>query len=194
MHKDLLDNTLAAFDKANACDPNMEIYKGKEIPRELLYGQRMSEELSMFVSAPSVHLQLAARAQHIERWQSPRSDYPDGRSGYKKWRSQLYLFHAQRAGEIMQAQGYDQDDIDRVRFLIQKRQMKTDQESQTLEDTVCLVFLRHYIEAFTLKHSQEKLIGIIQKTWNKMSENGHQAALKINFSEKIFSLLQKSLQ
>lgn len=194
MPSNLLQKTLDAFDTANACDPTTDIDQDQDIARELLYGQRMSKELTLLIQTPSEHLQLAARAQHIERWKSPRTDYPEGRSGYKKWRSQLYLFHAQRAGEIMQTQGYNNEDIDRVRYLIQKRQMKTDLESQTLEDTVCLVFLRYYFEAFAAKHTEEKLIGIIQKTWNKMSENGHQAALKINFSAQTLNLLQKSLK
>lgn len=189
-----LDQALAGFDAANALDPNNEVDEtGKLHPKELLYARRMTQELNEFIAAPSEHLQLAARAQHIERWASPRSDYPEGRTGYKQWRAELGLYHAKRAGEIMASVGYAEEDIKRVQYLLQKRQLKRDAETQALEDVICLVFLRYYIDDFAVKHEEAKLIDIIQKTWKKMSENGQKAALKIPFSEKTLKILQKSL-
>ncbi len=190
---DKLAVALDAIDAANALDPNKEIIHDTEIPKELIYGQRMSEVLGAFAPEASEHLQIATRAQHIERWKSARSDYPEGRSGYKKWRSQLSLFHAQRAGEIMSEAGYEEADVERVKFLVQKRQLKQDIETQTLEDVACLVFLKHYFVDFAAKHNEEKLIDIVQKTWGKMSENGQSTALKIDFPEEILSILKKSL-
>ena len=38
-----------------------------------------------------------------------------------------------------------------------------------------------------------KMKNIILKTWNKMSENGHQEALKINFSEANLQLIKEAL-
>ncbi len=190
---DKLAVALDAIDAANALDPNKEIIHDTEIPKELIYGQRMSEALGEFAPEASEHLQVAARAQHIERWKSARSDYPEGRSGYKKWRSQLSLFHAQRAGEIASEAGYGESDVDRVKFLVQKRQLKRDSETQTLEDVACLVFLKYYFVDFAAKHNEEKLIDIVQKTWGKMSENGQNAALKIDFPEEILIILKKSL-
>ena len=67
----------------------------------------MSQSLAAFEPAASFALQLAARAQHIERWTSPRSNYPQGRTGYKQWRSELLLYHARRAGELMAEAGAD---------------------------------------------------------------------------------------
>ncbi len=190
---DKLAVALDAIDAANALDPNKEIINDTEIPKELIYGQRMSETLGEFAPEASEHLQVATRAQHIERWKSARSDYPEGRSGYKKWRSQLSLFHAQRAGEIAAEAGYRESDVERIKFLVQKRQLKRDRETQTLEDIACLVFLKYYFVDFAAKHSEEKLIDIVQKTWGKMSENGQNAALKIDFPEEILIILKKSL-
>ncbi|VUD68928.1 hypothetical protein TDB9533_04288 [Thalassocella blandensis] len=189
-----LQQALAGFDAANALDPHHEVDEhGQMHPKELLYARRMTDELERFIDAPSEHLQLAARAQHIERWTSARTDYPEGRTGYKQWRAELGLYHAKRAGEIMAAVGYSEDDIKRVQYLVQKRQLKRDPETQALEDVICLVFLRHYIDEFAAKHEEDKIIDIIQKTWKKMSENGHAAALKIPFSEKTAKILKKSL-
>lgn len=190
-----LDCVLAKVDQANSADPNLEMCaeSGEQQPKELLYGKRMSQCLAEFAPNASDHLQIAARAQHIERWTSPRTDYPEGRSGYKKWRAELSLYHAGRAAELMSECGYASEDCDRVRFLIQKRQLKRDDETQVLEDVICLVFIRYYLDDFAGKHPEDKLIDIIQKTWNKMSERGHQAALQIPLSEAVTAVVQKAL-
>ncbi|HIG79389.1 MAG TPA: DUF4202 family protein, partial [Cycloclasticus sp.] len=51
----------------------------------------------------------------------------------------------------------------------------------------------HYFDAFAEKHADEKIIDIVQKTWGKMSDNGHTAALKINFSANQQLLINKAL-
>ena len=188
-----LEKALQAFDLANSKDPNTEIVEGKNTPKEWIYGRRMSKVLNKFDSQASIALQLAARCQHICRWESPRSNYEMNRVGYLKWRSDLKKFHAQKASEILTKLGFDETIIERVAFLLQKKQLKRDQETQILEDVICLVFLEYYYEAFRQKHDDKKVIDIIQKTWKKMSEKGHQAALKITYSDKSLSLIQKAL-
>ncbi|WP_188150553.1 DUF4202 domain-containing protein [Teredinibacter waterburyi] len=192
---DKLTEVLDAIDNCNRADPNQEfdLISGTMHPKELLYGQRMSQELALFLPNASEHLQIAARGQHIERWTSARSDYPEGRAGYKKWRSQLGLFHASRVGSLMEAIGYENSDIERVKFLLQKRQLRRDEETQALENVICLVFLRYYLDAFAAKHDEPKLIDIIQKTWGKMSEAGHSAALALPLSSDMQSLVGKAL-
>lgn len=188
-----LEKTLAAFDAANLQDPNTEIVDGKPIAKEWIYGQRMTAQLSRFCENPSEALQLAVRAQHICRWKIPRSDYPMDRSGYKKWRMDLAQLHGDIAGEIMGGQGYDEEMIARVKDILLKRSLKRDEEVQTLEDVACLVFLEFYLGDFASKHDEEKLIDIIRKTWNKMSDKGHQAALKLPLSEAMSGLVGKAL-
>lgn len=185
--------TLAAIDAANAQDPNQELANGEMRPKELIYGERMSARLHAFAPKASEHLQIAARGQHIERWRSPRSDYPEGRSGYKRWRAELGLFHAKRVGELMQESGYGDADIERVQYLVQKRGLRKDPETQCLEDVICLVFIEYYLMNFANKHSESKIIDIIQKTWNKMSKDGHQAALQLSISDETSALIGKAL-
>jgi len=189
-----LEQTLAAFDAVNAQDPNTEIIHGKAISKELIYSQRMSDQLHKFLPGASEALQLAARSQHICRWKIPRSDYPMDRQGYKKWRLDLAVFHGETAGEILQANGYDQTLIHRVKDLLLKRSLKRDAEVQVLEDVICLVFLEFYLDDFAGKHDEAKLIDIIQKTWNKMSDVGHAAALKLPLSSAMLSLVTKALK
>jgi hypothetical protein len=188
-----LEKTLAAFDAANLQDPNTEIVDGKSVAKEWIYAQRMSAQLHKFCDTPSEALQLATRSQHICRWKSPRSDYPMDRSGYKKWRLDLAQLHGDIAGDIMAEQGYDETIIARVKDLLLKRSLKRDEEVQALEDVVCLVFIEFYLEDFATKHDEEKLIDIIQKTWNKMSTKGHEAALKLPLSDAMLALVGKAL-
>lgn len=189
----LFAKTMALIDAANAADPNFEFDGTAQRPKELLYAERMTQCLLEFQPDASEHLQLAARGQHIERWTSPRSAYPDGRTGYKKWRAELGLFHAQRVGELMQQAGYAEEDIKRAQYLVQKRGLGRDPETQCLEDVVCLVFIQYYLDEFAAKHDEPKLIDIIQKTWAKMSEKGHAAALKIPLSDAMKQLVGKAL-
>lgn len=188
-----LQATLAAFDAANQQDPNHETVNGQQVPKEWIYGQRMSARLADFQPDASVTLQLAVRAQHICRWKIPRSDYHMDRQGYKRWRSDLAQFHGETAASIMQSQGYDEEAIQRVRDLLLKRGLKRDDEVQTLEDVACLVFLEYYLEEFAAKHDEEKLIDIIRKTWNKMSIKGHEAALRLPLSDTMLQLVTKAL-
>lgn len=184
---------IAAIDAANAEDPNREVWEGEEHPKELLYSQRMSGWLERFAPDASEALRLAVRAQHIRRWTIPRSDYPEGRAGYKRWRSDLARFHAATAGEILADVGYDDATIRRVQGLIRKEQLKRDPEAQCLEDVVCLVFLENYFADFAQKHDEEKLIDILRKTWKKMSPDGHAAALGLALPAGAKELVEKAL-
>src|SRR5271166_713208 len=129
---------IAHIDAANARDPNRVEIDGRLEPAELVYGRRMSETLARIAPDASEHLRIAARGQHIERWTSPRKNYPEGRAGYLRWRKHLQEFHATRVGEIMAAAGYQTDDIARVRSLIRKERLKSDADAQLLEDVVCV--------------------------------------------------------
>jgi hypothetical protein len=188
------DDAIRRFDEANAEDPNSEIVSGQPLPKELVYGQRMSARLAVFAPDAPETVKLAARAQHIRRWEVPRDTYPEGRAGYLKWRTDLYKRHAEIAGEIMGDVGYDAEPIDRVQTLLRKRGLKTDPDVQLMEDIICLVFLEHYFHDFARKHDEEKLIPIVQKTWNKMTEQAHEVALQLDYAPDDLAVIQKAVQ
>ncbi len=193
MTQDQLEKILEAIDQANSLDPNKEIEQGEGQPRELLYGRRMSRWLARLRADADAALQIAARAQHIRRWEHPREEYPMDRKGYLAWRRGLYTFHAEQVGAIMEAAGVDSTLIERVSFLLHKKQLHDDADTQALEDAACLVFLEHHIGEFAAKTDREKMIGIIRKTWRKMSEQGHEFALKLNFSPEVMALIGEAL-
>ena len=187
------ESAIILIDNKNSEDINTYQVYGLEVSKELLYSQRMSQKLLQFEPQASEELQIAARAQHICRWKIAREEYPMDRVGYLKWRETLKKMHAELTSEILKEVGYDSEFIDRVSFLILKKLIKKDDESQTLEDVICLVFLEYHLEEFAEKHEDEKIIDILQKTWVKMSEKGHSEALKIKYSEKSLSLIKKAL-
>lgn len=180
----LFQKAIEAFDQANSQDP-----KGQE----LLYAQRMTHWLERLEPEASEALRLAARSQHLRRWMIPRTQYPEGRVGYIKWRTTLYEFHAQKAGEILEKVGCDRETIAQVQELLRKKDIKTNPQMQLLEDVICLVFLENYFAEFSQKHPEEKIISIVQKTWKKMSSVGHQAALTLPMSSQVRALIQKAL-
>ncbi|MEP2690391.1 DUF4202 domain-containing protein [Maribacter dokdonensis] len=181
------------FDEANKQDPNTEVFEGTTYPKEVLYGIRMTERLNAFVPNASEALRLTARCQHICRWEIPRESYEMNREGYLRWRQELKKFHATKAASILEDIGYDRETIDNVKFLLQKKQLKKNEETQTLEDVICLVFLEFYFEPFAHKHPEDKTIDILQKTWRKMSTKGQEAALKLPLSKFSLDLITKAL-
>lgn len=188
------DSAIRKIDEANAQDPHHEVYEGLQIPKELLYAWRMTQWMQQVAPESSEALRLAARAQHLCRWEVPRSDYPIDRAGYLKWRTFLYSYHADKAARILGEVGYDPETIERVRMLLHKRNLKRDADVQALEDAVCLVFLEYELEVFAQKHDEEKLISIIQKTWHKMSPTGQAFAAKLSLAPDVATLLEKAIE
>lgn len=185
--------TIAKIDAINAEDPHIEIINGQEIPKELLYSQRMSTMLNDFEPDASEYLRIAARAQHIKRWSVPRDSFPMDRKGYLLWRTQLKKFHGELAGSIMRDRSYAEEEVKKVEDLLIKRNLKSDPEAQTLEDVACLVFLKYYFEDFIKQHEEDKVISIVQKTWRKMSKRGQDAALALPMPREARGIIQQAL-
>lgn len=186
------ERAIAAIDALNAQDPRPDPYEpGRTF--ESAYSERMTRWLGRFEPNASEALRIAARAQHITRWRLPRDDYPKSRDGYKRWRTDLAELHAQTTAGILRECGYGGETIARVESLLKKRNLKTDPECQTLEDVICLVFLESYFADFAAQHDEAKLMRILQRTWAKMSERGHEAALALPLPPELTKLVQKAL-
>ena len=186
------EKAFAQFDSYNSNDPNKEEHKGKPYPKELLYAIRMSERLDLFKPASPDYLKLAARCQHIGRWEIPRSSYPMDKKGYLQWRNTLKFHHAKIAGDILTNCSYDAETIDQVKFLLLKKELAKNADTQTLEDVICLVFIQYYLDEFASKHEDEKVVDILRKTMKKMSPSAISEAGKINVSGKIRELIQQA--
>ncbi len=184
---------LRRFDEENSRDPNLEIAGGVSHPRELLYAQRLNGWVLRLAPGASEALRLAARCQHICRWQSPRDSYPMNRIGYLKWRADLKKFHAEKSAGILREVGYDEETIRRVQDLNLKKNFPADAETRTLEDALCLVFLEFQFAGLATKTAEDKTVNALQKSWGKMTEAARAEALKLNYGEREKILLQRAL-
>lgn len=190
----MLEDAYARFDAANAEDPNLITVDGKQEPKELFFAACLTEAVLALDPEASEALRLAARCQHIRRWEIPRSSQPAGRAGYLKWRTLLKQFHAETSGQILRAAGYGPGIIEQVQDLNLKKNLNTDPDCQTLEDALCLVFLEHQFDALIADTEEQKMLTIIRKTWAKMSPRGHEAASRLDFSPRARDMLAKALE
>jgi len=182
------------IDNAHSNDPQIEKIDQQEIPKELLYSNRMSTWLLKFEPQANEIQEIAAKCQHLYRWEIARSDYPLGKKGYHRWRIFLYDYQANKAADIMEQCDYSSEEIDSVKQMVAKKSLKDSADSQLLEDVTCLVFIDYYLEEFSTKHDDQKLIKIILRTWKKMSPKAHQFALEMSHSTKVLTLIKSALE
>lgn len=189
-----LQQAFELFDQYNKQSPEQVVWNGETFPSEYFYAIELYNWVRKIQPDANEYLLLASRSQHIGRWEIPRSDYPEGRTGYLKWRSDLGKFHAHKAGEILQGAGYSPEEVERVQQIIQKQRLKLDADVQTIENALCLVFLEFQYDDLIRKLSEEKMINVLRKTWKKMSKAGHDAALQLQYSPEGSDLVAKALQ
>src|SRR5687768_11801865 len=175
-----LEKAFQLFDEYNQQDPHKIVWDGEEYAAEYFYARQLYNWVKKLEPGAGEHLLLASRSQHIGRFKTPRSNYPEGKAGYLNWRKDLAKFHAQTAGELMLQARYNEEDIKAVQHIILKEDLKFDKEVQVMENALCLVFLEFQYEDFLAKHDDDNMIiRILRKTWFKMTEPGHKAALQL---------------
>ncbi|OKL60197.1 hypothetical protein UA08_04597 [Talaromyces atroroseus] len=204
---------LSAIDAAHSQDPTLTTVDNKTIPYELHYAEKMTSYLGSYNPSASEALRLAIRAQHLRRWEIPRASYPATKAGYLNWRTFLKNRQADQARQICLDAGYSPEEAERVAALVRKENLKRGatststttttttttegerglDETQILEDVACLVFLDDQFDAFEKGVDEEKMLGILRKTWSKMSGKGRAMALQIEMSERCRELVQKAL-
>jgi hypothetical protein len=187
------EKALLAIDDAHSEDPNKIEHDGQQVPYELHYAQKMTHFLTLRSPEASAPLKLAIRSQHLRRWEVPRDAYPKTKAGYFGWRTFLKKRQAELACRICLESGCAQEDADRVAALVRKEDLKSDEETQVLEDVACLVFLDDQFEEFGKHHDEDKIVTILRKTWVKMTERGHELARQIPMTERSQGLIQKAL-
>lgn len=177
----------AALGRSHAADPT-----GEAAP----YHQAVLQWVTTLAPDASDALRLAAQAQHIERWTIPRDRYPIDRDGYRTWRAVLSKMHAERAGQLLLAAGYDEVFAARVGALIRKHGLRRDPEAGLLQDAVCLTFVARQLEDFADGRDPDQVVRILAKTWAKMTPRGHAAARELSASlpPRAQALLARALE
>lgn len=116
-------------------------------------------------------VKLAARCQHLERFLTPRSTFPEGKMGYLKWRRHLYFKQADRAKELLAQAGVSSEEQELVHKWVSKTDLQPgkltgDKGTQLLEDAAVLVFLQDQLADFAQQHqdySKDKYVTILSK-------------------------------
>jgi hypothetical protein len=188
-----LDDAIAAIDAANADDPHTIEVRGVVRPKEQAHAELMSEWLQRLDPGATDAQQLAARAHHLRRWSVPRSEYPDGRGGYLRWRTALKKQHADEVASILERTGYDAATIDRTQQIIRKEGLGRDAEVQTHEDALCLVFLETQLAELADAQGEEKIVDIIRKTAAKMSPRALELAAGLPMRDADRALVARAL-
>lgn len=185
--------TLAAIDAANADDPERVVLDGEEMSLQVALGRRATEWIDRLDPQATPAQRIAARAHHLRRWVVPRTDYPEGRAGYLRWRRDAKDRHAAEVAEILTADDWDDGVVAAVQRLIRKQGLGSDPVVQVQEDAVCLAFLEVQLDESALKMGDEKTVEVLRRTARKMSPAGLEAAGTLTYSASGRALLAEAL-
>lgn len=191
MDPERFERAIAEIDRANADDPHQIEVRGELRPKELAHADLAGEWIERLVERPSEALRLATRAHHLRRWSLPRSDFPQGRSGYLVWRQALKQQHADEAARILEACGYDTTTIHSVTGIILRKNLTGSADAQALEDALCLVFFETQLVELAEKLDAEKMRDVAIKTLCKMSSRARDLALGLPIDPKYLELLRE---
>ncbi|MBM4361125.1 MAG: DUF4202 domain-containing protein [Deltaproteobacteria bacterium] len=184
---------IGAFDAANGADPTSLLVDGVARPRALVVADRLEAWVVRLAPDAADTLRLAARSQHVRRWEFPRAAYPEGRLGYLEWRKAAARFHAAQVTEILRGAGYSDAETALVTRITLKQGIKVTPEVQLMEDALCLSFLEHEAEEFAGTQPFEKVVDVLAKTWRKMSPAGHAVALSLPLPAPVRAAVEAAL-
>ena len=99
-----------------------------------------------------------------------------------RWRRANKAHQADSLASLMQEDEWPESSIELARLLLGRTKLRTDIETQTLEDAACLVFLETQFEAMAERTEHEHLVSIVAKTLKKMSPGAVSLAGSIGLS------------
>lgn len=147
-------------------------------------------------------IQELTQDRNPHRWEMPRDTFPKTRTGYLTWRAKQKSQAAAQVSELLllssssSPSSLPESEVSRIASLIRKENLSADEETKALEDVACLVFLDDQFDDFegAAKVDEEKMVGILRKTWSKMSPDGQKLALGMDLSERARELVAKALE
>ena len=163
------ERAIALIDAANASDPTTVTIGEVAARKKLVHSEMLTRWVRELTSEPSEALLLAARGQHIRRWEHPRSSFPEGRGGYLRWRTGLYVFHAETTAALLSKAGYDDATIARVSAIIRKKGLGRDTEVQASKTASAWSSWKRNLPNSRAALTARRCSEILRKTWRKMS-------------------------
>ncbi len=193
---------IEAIDEANAADPNTLSVGSVTGPKELVHSRMMTAWLDELDPDADELQHLAARAHHLRRWESPRSDHPDGRAGYLRWRTEARARHAEEVSSILLEHSYSPAEVERVAAIVRKEGLgkgsrggtrPVDPAVQVHEDALCLVFLQTQLVGVADQLGEPATVDVLVRTMAKMSPAGLAAAGSLDLDERGRALLDEAV-
>jgi len=169
---DWFGRSIERIDELNGQDPRRMTLAGESGPQELLMGRRAAFWLGLLDPAAAPEQLVAARAHHLRRWLRPRTDYPEGRAGYLRWRADAKVHHAAELAGIMEAAGAPARAVERTGSLVRKEHLRTDPAAGAHEDALCLTFLEAQLDDTAERLGDDALVPVLTKTMRKMTASG----------------------
>ena len=191
---DRTERALAAIDAANAEDPVELEVDGRARPKEVVHAEVVTRWLAVVDPDADDLQRLAARAHHLRRWAVPRTDYPEGRAGYLRWRTDQKRRHADEVGEILAAEGFSPEEIARVGAIVAKRGLGTDAAVQAHEDALCLAFLELQLDPVAAQLGHDRAVDVLRKTMGKMSPRALELAGTVALSAEGEALVAEAAE
>ena len=186
-----MDDLRAVIDAVNANDPRTH----ETEPLALVQGRKAEQWVARLDPNASVALRLAARAHHLSRWELPRSEYPDGRAGYLRWRRAQKDRHARDLAAILRDAGAHESVSRRAAEIVAKEGLGSNEEVQTFEDAVSLSFLETELRPVIDRLDDDsKVTDIVAKTLAKMSSEGRMQAQRLaaNLDDRSQSIISEA--
>lgn len=191
---DLVRRAWRAVDEANGHDPVRIVVDGVSRPKEVVHAERMAHWVGVLDPAARPAQLIAARAHHLRRWVSPRSDFPDGRAGYLRWRTAHKRRQAEELRALLEPLGCPAAVIDEAVTLVAKDRLRHgDPAAQVHEDALCLVFLELQLDELADRLGEDHTVAVLRKSIAKMSPGGLRAAGGVALSERGARLLATAL-
>jgi len=187
------DAAIAAIDAANADDPATIEIDGVLRPKEQAHAELMTAWVRRLDPDADEAQLLAARAHHLRRWSIARTEYPEGRAGYLRWRAALKARHATEVAGILEGCGYPAATVERVQQIVRKDHLRTDPAVQTHEDALCLTFLQTQLGGLGAQLGEDRTVEVLQKSLAKMSERGRQEALGLDLGSAERDLVERAV-
>lgn len=156
-------------------------------PSELHHARRTTAWVAQLDPGATEAQLLAARAAHLRRWALPRTEYPEGRAGYLRWRAEQKRRHATEVVEILRSVGYDDETCEEVARLVRKE--GRDVAAQTHEDALCLVFLETQLDEVAGEWGAERTVAVVRKTLPKMSDRAKAVAVDLPLGARARAVL-----
>ena len=166
---DRFDQAIATFDKYNASDPHQEVAGDNSFPKESAIRSAHERTAGPVCTGKRGGLAACRQKPAYRPLGNSKGRIPSRQKGISAMKNAKKSTMRKLQRRIPSDCGYENEIIEKVKFLLLKKELHKNADTQLLEDIICLVFVQYYLDEFAAKHDDEKVVDILRKTIKKMS-------------------------